>query len=245
MQNQFEVTLKPSRHKRKIVQHVVITSNDVDSKSKHISYNPNVLLGVVIAMCVVIGGLIGVIYFEKQQIDLGNQIIIDRESDIAALNATNSNLNQEIASLNNKIRILSDTVNTKTENEAELTEALETQWLPNDFPLTGSAFIIDTGAEDPMVVLKSTDGATVVATASGIVEAIEEDEDYGNLVIVDHGNGYKTYYRNKGQVMVKKSDDVVTGTTIFIITSDNERLCYQISFNGEFINPMDILDING
>ena len=35
------------------------------------------------------------------------------------------------------------------------------------------------------------------------------------------------------------------GTTLFIISSDNLEMCYQISQNGEFINPLDVLQING
>ncbi|MCQ2494550.1 MAG: peptidoglycan DD-metalloendopeptidase family protein [Lachnospiraceae bacterium] len=246
MQDQFEVTLKPSRHKRRITQHVLITSDDANSTTTAISYNPKVLLIVIVALCAVIGGLIGVIYFEKQQIELGNSTISEREAEIASLNISNSNLNSEIDSLNNKIRVLSDTVNTKTENEAELAEALDAQWIPIDFPLTGSARLnSSTDAENPMLLLQTADGSTVVATAAGVVEDIAEDENYGNVVVVNHGNGYKSFYRNRGQVMVNKGDDVVSGTTLYIISSDNERLCYQISYNGEYIDPMEMLDING
>jgi len=246
LQNQFEVTLKPSQHKRRITNHVIITSDDSTGATHRISYNPKVLLIVTIILSVVVGGLIGVIYFEKQQISLEKDTIKERDAEIAALNTTNNDLTVEIESLNNKIRILSDTVTTKTESEAELIEALSGQWIPDDFPLTGSATILDSSdAEDPMIVLESTDGATVVATAAGVVEDIADDAEFGNIVVVDHQNGYKTYYRNKGQVMIKKGDDVVSGTTLFIIGSNNERLCYQISLDGEYLDPMNMIDING
>lgn len=246
MQNQFEVTLKPSQHKRRITKHVLITSDDAGSATKMISYNPTVLLIVIIAMSLVIGGLIGVIYFEKQQIELGNDTVRSREAEIASLNTTVDSLNIEIESLNNKVRYLSDTVTTKTENEEALAHELEAQWIPTDFPLTGSASLVDSSdAEDPMIALKSSDGATVVATAAGTVEDIAEDAEFGNVVIINHGNEYKTYYKNMGQVMVKKGDDVAPGTTIYIIGSDNESLCYQISVNGAFVDPLEMLDING
>lgn len=246
LQNQFEVTLKPSQHKRRITKHVLITSDDAGSSTKMISYNPTALLIVIIAMSIVIGSLIGVIFFERQQIALGNDTISDRDAEIAGLNADVNALNGEIDSLNNKVRYLSDTVETKTANEEALTMILEEQWIPNDFPLTGSARLIDSSdAEDPMIVLNSSDGSSVIATAYGVVENIVDDDEFGNMVIIDHGNGYKTYYRNRGQVMVNKGDDVVSGTTIYIISSDNESLCYQISNNGVYIDPTDIIDING
>lgn len=245
MRNQFEVTLKPSKHKRKSMTQVLITSEDADSSTKTIRYNPGILQIVIIVLCVIIGGLIGVIYYERQQ-DAGYRgRLAEKNAEIAAANGKISDLNLEIESLNNKVRILSDTVNIKTENEAVLTEVLDAQWLPKEFPLTGSASVISNDAEEPMVILKASDGATVVSTASGHVEDILEDDNYGNLVIINHENGYRSYYRNKGQVMVKKGDDVVAGTTIYIIGSGNERFCYQISLEGEYIEPMDMMDING
>ena len=134
LQNQFEVTLKPSQHKRRITNHVIITSDDSTGATHRISYNPKVLLIVTIILSVVVGGLIGVIYFEKQQISLEKDTIKERDAEIAALNTPNNDLTVEIESLNNKIRILSDTVTTKTESEAELIEALSGQWIPDDFP---------------------------------------------------------------------------------------------------------------
>jgi len=245
LRNQFEVTLKPSKHKRKALSQVLITSEDADSTTTAIRYNPKVLMVLVIVLCVIIGGLIGVIYYERQQDVIYEGMLGDKDAEIATLNSTNNNLNLEIDSLNNKIRILSDTVNTKTENEAVLAEALETAWIPKDFPLTGSASVVANSSEEPRLILKASNGATVVSTASGYIEAIEEDENYGNVVVVNHENGYKTYYRNRGQVMVKKGDDVVSGTTIYIIGTDNERLCYQISKDDEMLDPLDMLDING
>ena len=45
--------------------------------------------------------------------------------------------------------------------------------------------------------------------------------------------------------VVKKGDSVSPGTTLFIIGADNTEMCYQISNNGDFITPLDILQING
>lgn len=245
MSNQFEVTLKPSKHKRKTFRHMIITSNDVADDTRLFRYHPNLFLVLSIVLCIIIGALVGFIFFQRQLQKNATQTIAVKDSEIAALNAEKINLNNEIDSLNNTIRILSDTVNIKTANENELMEVIEAQWIPAVFPLTGSASIIDLDSEIPMNVFKVTDGATVIASATGIVEDIYEDENYGNVVVIDHKNGYKTYYRNMGTVMVKKGDDVVQGTTIYIINSDNNRVCYQIEFNGEFIDPLTTMEIKG
>lgn len=245
MRNQYEVTLKPSRRKKKIFKHMIITSDDVSGTSSVFSYNPKVLFIFIILLCVVIGGLIGVIYYEKQQDKLYKNTISEKDSEISYLNKEKDDLNFEIDSLNDTVQILSDTVNIKTENEKELTQTLEAQSIPSYFPLTGSATICDNDSDIPTAVFKVTDGATVVSAATGTITDVYEDEQYGNVIVIDHGTGYITYYMNSGTVMVNADDDVVQGTTLFIIDSDNEMFYYRITYKGEFIDPLDMLDISG
>lgn len=245
MRNQYEVTLKSSRHKRKFLKHMIITSDDVSGKSSIFSYNPKILLTIIIILCVFIGGLIGVIYYERQQDGLYKNTISQKDAEIASLEIEKNDLNFEIDSMNETIQILSDTVNTKTENEKELTETLESQSIPSYFPLTGSAGILENTSDIPTACFKVADGATVVAAATGTITDIYEDEVYGNVIVIDHGTGYITYYMNTGTVMVKTDDDVVQGTTLFIIDSDNDIFYYRMTYKGEYIDPLDMLDISG
>lgn len=71
--------------------------------------------------------------------------------------------------------------------------------------------------------------------ASGTVIAINDDEIYGHSVWVDHGNGYVTIYRNKGDTTVNVEDSVVQGTTLFVIGEDNADLGYQMQKDGSYI----------
>lgn len=75
--------------------------------------------------------------------------------------------------------------------------------------------------------------------------SINDDEIYGHSVWVDHGNGYVTIYRNKGDTTVNVGDSVVQGTTLFVIGEDNADLGYQMQKDGSYINPMDMLAISG
>ena len=70
---------------------------------------------------------------------------------------------------------------------------------------------------EPMCIFHASVGTTVVAVASGTVMAVNDDETYGHSVWVDHGNGYITIYRNKGDATVAVGDSVVQGTTLFVI----------------------------
>ncbi len=85
----------------------------------------------------------------------------------------------------------------------------------------------------------------VVAAATGVVTEVGEDADYGSRVVLDHGNGYVTIYRNKGNCLVKVGDTVAQGGALYYIGSDNTKLGYQIQQDGTYISPMQLIDISG
>lgn len=126
-----------------------------------------------------------------------------------------------------------------------MASALENQSLPTEFPLNGSASMQEVTEGDPMCLFTASEGTMVVATASGTVTAVNDDADYGHSVWIDHGNGYVTIYRNKGDVIVKQGDQVVQGTSLFLVTKDNTTLGYQMKKDDVFINPMEMLAISG
>ena len=84
-----------------------------------------------------------------------------------------------------------------------------------------------------------------MATADGTVLAVNVDAEYEQNVWIDHGNGYVTVYRNSGEVKVKQGETVTQGTTLFIIEDADSKLGYQMLKDGVYINPVDVLAING
>ena len=245
MSNPYLFTLKPSSHKRKTYRHLILASDDTETKPKVLKYNITAFILIFAFILFILGGFVGLFIFESKVPIALEKKILEQEKEIGRLNEELDSRNSEIASLNNTIEILSNTVTTTTANEAELAEVIESQAIPSEFPLTGGASFKENTEDIPECVFTASEGTTVVATASGVVEDILEDETYGNVVVIDHANGYKTYYKNKGEPVVKKGDSVSPGTTLFIIGADNTEMCYQISNNGDFINPLDILQING
>lgn len=167
------------------------------------------------------------------------------EEENKTLSEQNSKLEAQVTEQAEEIQILSDTVSQKVQSESELSATLEKQSLPTEFPLTGSASMEEVSEGDPMCIFHASVGTTVVAVASGTVIAINDDEIYGHSVWVDHGNGYVTIYRNKGDTTVNVGDSVVQGTTLFVIGEDNADLGYQMQKDGSYINPMDMLAISG
>ena len=154
-------------------------------------------------------------------------------------------LQEKIDEQDAKIEMLSITIQDQTQQIADLQAQIAEQSVPTDYPLTGSASMTVITDGDPMVEFTATEGSTVVAAGKGVVTAVEEDEVYGSRVVIDHGNGYVSIYRNKGESQVKAGDEVASGTTLFMVTEDNRQLGYQIKENDVYIDPTTIIAIKG
>lgn len=233
------------KHKRKMNHVVIVTSDAVDANVKQYRIRPWILQIIILILCIIIGALIGYFIYEEQIWEAAIQRNRDRLEEVGQLKAENASLKTQIEELNAQIQILSDTVNQKVQRENELTAELEKLSMPTEFPLTGSASMEEVTEGDPMCVFAASIGTTVVATASGTVIAVNDEEEYGHNVWIDHGNGYITIYRNKGEATVKLGDMVVQGTTLFIIGEDNTMLGYQMKKDDVYISPMDMLAISG
>ncbi|NLL77639.1 MAG: peptidoglycan DD-metalloendopeptidase family protein [Clostridiales bacterium] len=170
-------------------------------------------------------------------------------------------LNEE---LTEKVSILSETVNQKVEVEQALAAEREESHLPKGFPLSGSAQIKraeeetadeedqDTEQENTIVNMETKEviftaaaGINVIASGAGTVTAVDTDVEYGHSISIDHGNGYITVYRNAGNPMVKVGDEVIRGAILYVISEENTDMGYSIKQEDTYIDPMEMIEING
>lgn len=94
------------------------------------------------------------------------------------------------------------------------------------------------------------DIATPVKSASdGMVKDIRQDPQWGVVIVIDHGNGYESYYMGLNvNVNVKKDDEVDIGTvlgsvgqTAEIEISEEPHLHFAIKKDGKWIDPMSLM----
>lgn len=248
-------------HKRKNNHVVIVTSEATDAKVRQFRIRPWMLQAIIICQCIIIGALIGFFLYEKdawagnqQRTEAENEVIASLEQENAGLQQEKAELEGQVAGLsaeidglNENVRILSETVTQKTQNESVLSEQLEKQSVPTEFPMTGKTSMEEaTGADGaPICIITATKGAMVVATAKGSVIAVNDDSEYGNNIWVDHGNGYTTIYRCAGEVKVRQGETVTQGATLFMMTEENGKLGYQVMRDGAYVDPMEVLAISG
>ena len=85
------------------------------------------------------------------------------------------------------------------------------------------------------------EGASVKAVASGVVTWASERYGYGNLVEINHGNGYTTRYGHNKKILVKVGDKIVKGDKIALMGSTGRstgpHVHFEVLKNGRNVNP--------
>ncbi|MBQ8636583.1 MAG: peptidoglycan DD-metalloendopeptidase family protein [Clostridia bacterium] len=88
-------------------------------------------------------------------------------------------------------------------------------------------------------------GTPVYASDDGVVICAEYKNSFGNLVKIDHGNGFETYYAHNSEILVNLNEPVKKGQIIARMGSTGRSTgphChFEIHYNGEALNPMNYL----
>ena len=89
-------------------------------------------------------------------------------------------------------------------------------------------------------------GDPIFAAASGVVEEIKmNDEIYGKTILIDHLNGYKTFYGHNSEILAKKGFFVKKGEDIAKLgntgKSSAPHLHFEILYKDEHVDPEKII----
>ena len=91
-------------------------------------------------------------------------------------------------------------------------------------------------------------GTPIKAAASGVVTWSAPFDNYGNVVELDHGNGYITRYAHNDQNLVSPGDRVEKGARIATMGDSGRatgpHLHFEILKDGSHINPKRLLNLN-
>lgn len=88
-------------------------------------------------------------------------------------------------------------------------------------------------------------GSDVLAVAEGVVSFAGVRRGYGNVVEIDHGNGYSTLYAHSARNLVHKGDLVRVGQAIGKVGSTGRstgaHVHLEVHLNGRVVNPRQYL----
>jgi murein DD-endopeptidase MepM/ murein hydrolase activator NlpD len=136
-----------------------------------------------------------------------------------------------------------DSVTVRSDSLAHIPMGLPIEgWATRGFSMNTPQF----GGAHPGIDFAAKTGSIVKATANGKVILAGWDDMYGNLVAIDHGNGYVTYYGHNLKNLVSIGDTLHRGDVIALSGSSGRssapHLHYEIKKDGVPIDPKDFLN---
>lgn len=107
-------------------------------------------------------------------------------------------------------------------------------------PLNRSAYKFHYGVD-----IAGAHGTAVWATADGVISSASYRGGYGNLVIIDHGYGFVTYYAHLSRFAVSSGQQVRRGQVIGYMGRTGRvtgtHLHYEVHVNGTPVNPLNYM----
>jgi murein DD-endopeptidase MepM/ murein hydrolase activator NlpD len=86
------------------------------------------------------------------------------------------------------------------------------------------------------------EGAEVVAVADGVVTWSSKRYGYGQLVEINHGNGYATRYAHNSENLVDVGQEVRKGQTVALMgdtgRATGPNLHFEVLHKGRAVNPV-------
>lgn len=86
-------------------------------------------------------------------------------------------------------------------------------------------------------------GTPVLASADGQVVQAEWEDEYGNVVVIDHGGGLETLYAHNSRLLVEQGQQVSQGQQIAQAgntgSSTGSHCHWEVRFQGQPVDPME------
>ncbi len=232
---------------------VLLIPNSSDAaKTIEISFDRilQVATAAVSVAIIVIGLVISMMVHNRKL----RNTIEDARASVTELTETNAALEDKVASLNSQIdadrEVFSKIEDTISKKEEEVAASAQEAAIPGEIPIKNANAIV---VEDPYansdggatmgMVFSTVKGALVVASGDGSVIHVDSDEQnpfYKRGIVIDHGNGYITYYRLNGEVSVDEGAYVSRGDVMAVLDDDG-YVAYEIKKDGSFVDPAGLI----
>lgn len=98
---------------------------------------------------------------------------------------------------------------------------------------------------NPSIVIEAAEGDAILAAAAGKVTDVFYDEEIGNAVKVDIGNGYEITYGQLKEIQVSVGSYMEAGTTVGYVAAptkyysvEGSNVYFALTKDGEPVNPL-------
>ena len=245
--------MKRKGHKHKESFSILFISNTGKTGRKfHISQLAFRLLIWLFVLICVSAAIMGWVIYRFYPMAVGGQDLSkqlsEQEQLVARLESEKEDLNKELLTLREEHETLKqEAENNEVETEAE-PEPESDSAIPRRYPSSGiSAVLASYSEEQPYLSINTHAEGNIIATGNGTVTTVTSDDTYPIIIEVEHEKGYKSRYlcHQEAEVQTTEGAQVEAGDTLFTITIDDTQLDYQITFDGNPIDPLTVIEAKG
>ena len=209
---------------------------------------------------------------EQQLVDLNEEAKAEEETQAEEANASNAEADlpqEETEKLATEMDVdpASLIIDQEVQDTAQETEAAEAaaniqptvayeDTTPLTWPVAGTVLMdysmdatvyfatLDQYKYNPALIIGSEVGNQVVASAKGIVDSIQVNEETGTTLTLNLGNSYELVYGQLKEVAVSEGDVVETGTLLGYVSEPTKYYCeegsnlyFEMKKDGEPVDP--------
>lgn len=248
--------MSEKRHRRKNGYTLLIVSDSAEKNQRKYHINTGVLFAAAFLL------LLAAVCYAEYTLILSHGATERSEAyveQISVLQAENEQLKGEKETLEKEVANLNQNLSQKealVQQKEESLQAVEQEKnMPRGVPMSGAAQIKETDGENAAgiqpdgehkeVVFIAAVSTNIIASGAGTVMDVTQAEGEPVCIRIDHGDGYISTYRNAGMPRAAAGSAVEQGAVLFEVEQENTELAYSISKDGEYLDPMEIIEIKG
>lgn len=113
------------------------------------------------------------------------------------------------------------------------------------FGIRSNPFSIRSSETHPGIDIAGSIGTPIKASADGVVTYSGWESGYGNVIKINHGNGYESFYGHNSKLLVNEGTQVKRGDVIALMGSTGRSTgthChFEVRLNGNPIDPLKLV----
>ena len=160
------------------------------------------------------------------------------------------NSHEKISDSDKMSDLLSDYLKDNSESVTNMVKDEDKQktFNPDLVPIRGEYYVSQRFKLNHRAIdLASALGTQVIAAATGEVVRVEQDKYFGNLLALDHFNGYVTVYAHLAKILVEEGNIIKKGAIVGLVgntgNSTGPHLHFEIIKDGIQRDPEEYLDL--
>ena len=245
--------MKRKGHKHKESFSILFISNTGKTGRRfHISqlaFRLLTMLFVLICVSAVLMGWMIYRFYPMGDVQQNLREQLDAQTGLAAqLELEKENLNEELLALKEENEILKQAADENVEEAKEEEQSESDSTIPRGYPSSVTSAVISSYSEEqPYLSINTRAEGNIIATGNGTVTTVTSDDIYPIIIEVEHDKGYTSRYmcHQTADVQATEGAQVEAGDTLFTITIDDSQLDYQITFDGNPIDPLTVIEAKG